>query len=186
MTENLEDIIVEARRQRDEMDAFLASLDADAFARRPAPDRWSPGEHLFHVTLTDFPYIEAIRAALDEARARGRMSNGPFRGRPLGNWFAGAMSPPVKRRMKTTRQLEPPPDLDPESVRADVARCRNELIDVVEANVGVDFDRATMRSPFLKLLKMPVYSACRVLLGHGARHLWLAREAAGTLEEAGD
>jgi hypothetical protein len=41
---------------------------------------------------------------------------------------------------------------------------------------GVDLDRATMRSPYLKLLKMPLYSAYQVLLLHADRHLWLARE----------
>lgn len=183
MTENLEDIIVEARRQRDEMGAFLDSLSDEAFSRRPGPDRWSPGEHLVHVTLTDPPYIDAMREALQTARSRGQMSNGPFRGRPLGNWFARQMAPPVKRRIKTTRQLQPPPELDRPAVRTEVVRCREALIDVVRSNVGVDFDRATLRSPFLWLLRMPVYSACHVLLNHGARHMWLAREAAGMLAE---
>jgi hypothetical protein len=67
-------------------------------------------------------------------------------------------------------------------VRTEVIRCREALIDVVRSNLGVDFDRATLRSPFLWLLKMPVYSACHVLLNHGARHIWLAREATGRLE----
>jgi hypothetical protein len=127
-----------------------------------------------------------MRDALDEARRRGRMSDGPFRGRPLGNWFARKMEPPVKRRFKTMSALEPPKTLDPTTVRTDFSRCRDELIDLVRGGEGVDFDRATIRSPYLRLLRMPVSSACNVLLAHARRHIWLARRALATSGKTSD
>jgi hypothetical protein len=86
------------------------------------------------------------------------------------------MEPPPKRRMKTPGKLEPPPALDRDAVIGDFAACRAEMVQTLRSADGIDLDRTTIRSPFLWLLKMPVFSAYQVLLAHGRRHIWLARE----------
>ena len=84
--------------------------------------------------------------------------------------------------MKTMKQLHPAPDLSAEEIVQKFERVRSDLVANLERARGVDLDRATMRSPYLKLLKMPLYSAYQVLLNHADRHLWLAKEI---LEEDG-
>ncbi|MDX1577347.1 MAG: DinB family protein, partial [Gemmatimonadota bacterium] len=133
-------------------------------------------EHIAHLTLTDRPYFPPIRAALDGERASGRSAEGPFKGGMLGNWFARMLEPPPRRRLKTAKKLEPPRELRREEVSADFVACRDELLALMRAADGLDLDRARLRSPFLALLKMPVSSAFAVLLAHGRRHIWIARE----------
>ena len=176
MNHQLEDMIAEAERQRDEVSALLAEIDDERFSRRPEPHRWSPGEQIAHVPLTDRPYLERIARALSDARQAGRTSNGPFKGQMIGSWFARLMEPPPKRRMRTPNKLEPAADLERAEVRADFVACREELIEQLRAADGVDIDRARMRSPFLAVLKMPVFCAFEVLLAHGRRHIWLAKQ----------
>ncbi len=89
------------------------------------------------------------------------------------------MEPPVKRRMRTSKKLEPLRDLDRETVRADFAACRDEMIALLRDADGLDLDRAKITSPFLSILRMPVFSAYQVLLAHARRHIWLARQTAG-------
>jgi len=175
LNEQLEDMVVEAERQRDEVWALLDSVDDERFAGRPEPDRWSLGEQIAHIPLTDRPYLTAVGAALEDARARDQLSVGPFRGSWLGNWFARSMEPPVKRRMKTFAKLKPPSDLNREAVRLDFVACREELIESLRAFDNLDVDRVRIRSPFLPLLKLPAYNAFTILLAHARRHIWIAK-----------
>jgi DinB superfamily len=175
MSGQLDDLVARVRAQTQEARA-LASSDPQGFERRPSEDRWSAAEHLAHLSLTGRPYLGVIGAALTDARAGGRLSDGPFRGGALGNWFARMMSPPVKRRMKTMPKLVPAEGLTGDEALADFEAFQRELTESLEAARGVDLDAARMRSPFLAILRMPLFSAYRVLLEHADRHLWLATQ----------
>ncbi len=170
------DVLIDRARLQAEDARSLASAHAGTFLVRPTEDRWSAGEQIEHVTLTDGPYLEVIDPVIRTARIRDLLGDGPFEGGTLGNWFARMMAPPVKRRMKTPGKLQPAADLDAERVVQGFEKVRAELVASLESARGVDLDRAKMRSPYLKLLKMPLYSAYEVLLTHADRHLWLARE----------
>ncbi|MDX1396654.1 MAG: DinB family protein [Gemmatimonadota bacterium] len=181
MSRQLEEMMDRARAQAGEARA-LAEAHPENFLRRPSESRWSAGEQIAHVSLTDRPYLEVMDPVIREARVRGRLSEGPFRGRPLGNWFARSMSPPVKRRMKTMKRLHPQGSLAADALVQEFEAVRAALIASLESARGVDLDRAKMRSPYLKLLRMPLFSAYQVLLNHGDRHLWLAGEILSEME----
>jgi len=174
MSEQIDAMIDRARFQAEDARALAVDY-GETFLVRPIENRWSPAEQIEHISMTDRPYMAIIDQTLREAQLRGVLGDGPFRGGKIGNWFANAMSPPVKKRMKTMKKLHPAPDLVTEDVIQRFEAVRSELAALLERSRGVDLDRATMRSPYLKLLKMPLYSAFQVLLNHGDRHLWLAR-----------
>lgn len=182
MNDELQSLTDRVREQGEHIRTLFASTDPERLARRPDPNRWSVVEHVEHVGLTDRPYLERIAAALERGEERGRHGTGPFRGGLIGNWFARTMAPPPKRRVRTTRQLEPAMDLDPEKVLAAFeARC-DALVASFETADGLDLDALKLSSPFLSLLRMPVSSAYRVLVAHGDRHLWLIEETLGQLD----
>ena len=184
MNEELESLAGRVRDQQARVRALFESTDAERLVRRPIPERWSVVEHIAHIGLTDRPYLERIHWALEKGRVAGRLGSGPYRGGVIGNWFARSMAPPPKRRMRTTKRLEPPIDLDPVDVLADFeARCDALVASLVAAD-GLDLDALRMSSPFLALLRMPVSSAYRVLVGHGDRHLWLVEEMLGRSDRA--
>lgn len=179
MSEELESLVRRVRDQEAHVRTLFGTVDPERLVRRPTPTRWSVVEHIAHLQLTDRPYLERIDAALRRGREEGRTGEGPYRGGLIGNWFARAMAPPPRRRLRTTRQLEPGIDLDPAEVLADFRAGRGELVASLRAADGLDLDALRIRSPFLALLRMPVSSAFRILVAHGERHLWLAEEALG-------
>ena len=179
MNEQLQALIDEAARQRDEVWALIDGVTDEEFSRRPAANKWSAAEHIAHLPITDRPYFGAIGTALEEARRHQWVSSGPFAGSAIGNWFARSMEPPVKRRMKTPRRLEPHAIQSREEIRADFVACREEFADLVRQWDGLDLDKARMTSPFLSLLKMSSYSGFQVLLSHARRHIWSAHQILG-------
>ena len=50
----------------------------------------------------------------------------------------------------------------------------------LRAAEGVDLRRASIRSPFMKLLKLPLIQAFEIMFAHTRRHIWLMREVLGS------
>ncbi len=128
-----------------------------------------------HLALTARPYLEAIDAAVEKARRRGRTSEGPYRRGALGRWFARTMEPPPRRSLPTLRRLVPPerPEVD-EAHRA-LAEARDAFLASLRRAEGVDLGRAKLRSPFFPLLRFRASDAFHIVLAHNRRHLWHAR-----------
>ena len=168
-------VVAEIHRQTDEVRELVGGLSLDALNWRPSEAKWSVGGHVAHMVIINPPYLSALDEALTAARARGRLSDGPYRHGWLGPWFARSMEPPPKRRWKTAPRLVPDPSVDGD-VANSFARYQDELAELVEAGRGVDLGGTRISSPFMKLLRFSVGAAYGVLLGHNRRHIWLMRE----------
>lgn len=176
MSEQIAGLVAEVERQTDEILRLAGSLGPEAFLWRPHPDKWSVGEHIEHVSLTNRPYLEAIDESVRAAREAGWSGTGPYRGGLVGRWFARLMEPPPSRRLPTVGHLEPPPELGQETVLAELQAVHEATVTSLRAAEGLDLGRAKIRSPFLKLMKLPVIQAFEVMFAHTRRHIWLMRE----------
>ena len=176
MSEQIEALIAEVERQTEEILQLAGPLEPDAFLWRPRPDKWSVGEHIEHISLTNRPYLTAIDESARAAREAGLTATGPFRGGPIGRWFTRFLEPPPRRRMPTTSSLSPPPDLDRDQVLGELQSVQEATATSLRTADGVDLRRASIRSPFMKLLKLPLIQAFEVMFAHTRRHIWLMRE----------
>jgi hypothetical protein len=170
------DHVSESEKQIDELERLVEPLSQAQLDWRPAPDRWSVGEHLMHLAVANAPYIGRMKQVIERARARGLTSDGPYRSTWMGSRFARSMEPPPKRRIRTFRSMLP----RSAAPKADVVRAFQEsmrdVMAVMRLANGVDLGRATMRSPFFFLLKLNLQEAFQTILAHNRRHFWLARE----------
>lgn len=171
------DWIAESERQRDELGVLIEGHPPEALDWRPAPSRWSIGEHITHVARSNEEYLTAMEEALRQARERGLLGSSPYKRTFVGPRFVRLLEPPVTRRFKTLKRLIPPSDGPPiadRRARFESAMDRFEAL--YRANADVDLGRARMRSPFFRLLKFSLADAAGILLAHNRRHLWLMDE----------
>lgn len=171
--------LAEADRQRDELRVMVDGHGEDALRWRPEPGRWSIGEHVTHLALTNDEYLGALEQALGEARERGMLGEPPYAESFLGSRFVRSLEPPVERRFRTWKRLIPADDDAPIGERvAAFERGMDRFASLLRDHADVDFGRARMRSPFLWLLRMTLAEAAKTVLAHNRRHLWLADEVA--------
>lgn len=176
-----------ARRLRESAEEFAdlaASTESAVFVRRPSPERWSAAEHAVHSTLVAEPYVASIEVAIEKARRKGwtRSDDRPFRRSWVGRKFIETLEPPPGRRVKTFKRLVPPGDVDPVGAVEDLRRVHDALATLMEEGDGLDLGKPKVASPFLFLLRFPVFQAAEVVAAHTDRHIWLARE---TLDQIG-
>lgn len=156
--------------QSDRVRSMVSPLSERQFFWRPDPDRWSLGQNLTHLALTNRSYVRAVERAVEEARANGHVADPPYRHPWLGRWFIRALEPPPRLKVKTFSRLEPPEDGSREEVLGEFEEAQREVLRSMEASNGVDLGRARFPSPFFGALKLSVGQAYRIILAHNRRH----------------
>jgi hypothetical protein len=179
VTAEIQGLAEQARAQVREVEELVGGLTDAQLSWRPAPDRWSIGEHLVHLPLATRPYLDSIDRAVADARSAGLLAPPPYRYGRIGEWFARTMEPPVRTRIRTMRRLVPVQPTSGAAVITGFSTIQQELVRSLDAADGVDLGRATMRSPYMRVLKLSLGSAYRVILAHNRRHLWHARRVLG-------
>lgn len=160
----------ELEEQSARVRSMVSPLSESQFGWRPEPDRWSLGQNLTHLALTNRSYVRAIEDAVEEARADGCVAEPPYRHPWLGRWLIRLLEPPARLKVKTFSRLEPPDSGSREEVLADFEAAQEEVLKSMEESNGVDLGRARFPSPFFGALKLSVGQAYRIILAHNRRH----------------
>ena len=152
-------------------------LSEEAWRRRPAPERWSIGEHVAHLSLTSRAFLPLLDEAVRSAREQGKTGEGPYRRDFLG-WLLGrVLEPPVRLRVKTTAPFVPSAVQPMDEALRGFDRLQDELAALLGRAAGLALDRVEIVSPFDGRVRYNVWSALRILTAHQRRHLWLAERA---------
>ncbi|MFW6079341.1 MAG: DinB family protein [Gemmatimonadota bacterium] len=174
----LRDYADDLERQIEEVEALVGPLSDGAVAWRPDGKRWSIGQCLVHLALTNGRYITEIETAVERGRDQGLTGDGPFRHGWLGNLLVRMIRPPVRLRVKAMKELAPPPvRTKAEAVDAFMAEQRRLERAIVHAD-GLDLGRVKLASPATRRLKLTLGQAFEFVLGHNDRHIVQARGVA--------
>lgn len=162
--------------------SVCAGLTPIEVARRVDPRRWSIAEQLEHLSLTTEAYLPVLEAAVDELRARGERSEGPFRTDLMGRFLIWMVEPPVRKRVKTTAKFVPRAIERPADCLPRFLAFQERLLERMRGFDGLALDRARVRSPFDPRIRYSAWSCVRIVPAHQRRHLWLAEETRRALE----
>lgn len=153
--------------------ALLSNLTRDQLARRPDPTRWSIGEAIEHLTVTNIEYLGALEAALP--RTTLRMSDKPYSFGFIGRQFIKILEPPVKRRFKAPKRFLPPIG-ELGNVAQDFAASQAKILQLLKRYDDRDLASVSVPSPAAKLLRFKAAAAFAILAAHSRRHLWQAEQ----------
>ncbi len=166
-----------AERQRELHQAGLHATDlaggltAAGFNWRPGPDRWSIGQCLDHLNRTGYQYRDTLTGIIEDARARRRLGNPPYRHGWMGRLFIWYLEPPPRLRVTAPRSLRPAPELDPGRTLAEFQQLQEELIQLVRRANGLDLGAVRFPSPFFRLLRLSLGQGFASITAHERRHL---------------
>lgn len=176
--ERVEDLsLLEAQLDaiRREADALTAGLTDEQFNWQPDPTRWSIAHCLQHLVISADGLLETQEAAIDRARRRGRLSDGPYRHGRIGSMITASIEPPVKRRFKSARPLVPTGRYSVDSLVPAFQRRQDSLRQLIARARGIDLGKTRVPLPGLPILRLSLGQSFAFTLGHERRHLWQAR-----------
>ena len=162
---------------------LAASCTDEQFYWRPRNGAgWSIAQCLDHLATINAFYVKAIQTGVDDAKARGWKRHGPLKPGIFGALFINSLEPPVKRRQRAPRGMQPALSKDRHQVLSDYRAAHDSIRRLIADAADIDVNRARYRNPFLKVVNFRVSTGLRVITAHDRRHLWQAdqvREAAG-------
>ena len=158
-------------------DGLVDLIPEDRWAVRSDPDRWSAGECIAHLNLTNAAYVPRIRKALEEARRLPRVVGGSYKRDTFGKIFALMVGPLPKigktriGRVKTTADFIPSGSFPRQQSVAEFKRLQLELIGMAKESDGLAIDKVSITSPFGEKIHYNVYSTFVILPRHEERHI---------------
>lgn len=171
----IDDIQRQLHRLTSSVEVLVKSLDDVQMNWTPAPGRWSIAQCLEHLTLSNQRYRKVMEEAIAHARQDNLYSSGPYRHGWVGEKFIKNLEPGAGFKVKTSKAATPVVQLASEKVLQDFFAENRTLVALATQANGLDLGRIRVTSPFLKLLKVSLGQAFRVITAHERRHLEQAR-----------
>ena len=160
---------------KQDVPGIVAGLSDVQLNWRPAQDRWSIAECLEHLNVSADLFLGAIDRRLEQGRASGMLSPGPFAYGAFERWWVRNAEPPPRRRFRAPSKLRPPAT----QLNGDVVRRFLERQDAVGERLrradGLDLRRIRVRT-VLPLFTMTLGQTFALVLAHERRHVWQARQ----------
>ena len=172
----IQDLLAQVEALRADARELTHDLTPAQFNWRADPKRWSIGQCLEHLTRTVQLYPERIETMLSESQQRSGRKQKPYREGAFSRWFIRSMNPPVKLRVPTSKNVNPPPDLDRARVLRDFEATHTRLAGWIAAADGLSLEHARTTSPFNRMLRFTLGQVFALQTAHGRRHLWQARQ----------
>ncbi len=153
--------------------ALVDPLSRDQFNWKPTRERWSIGECLDHLNRVASGYVPAMESVIAAAPREG---DGPCRYGWLARKFIASVSP-GSRKVRTFGPMKPEPtdssfsSLDKGKTIADFEHWIERYVTIVRDARDVDAVSVKMRSPFFRLLRLPVGAFIKAMGQHNLRHL---------------
>ncbi len=174
-------LITEMDANWSHLESITAGLTREQFQWRPAPGRWSIGECITHLNITNGVALPAIAAGVAKGRAKGKTGQGPFQYGFVVKKFIASQEPPAKQKFKAPKVFLPPPDLDLDAVLSEYRRVLNELKRLAKEADGLHLSRVKIEMPALPavlraVVRMPLGGQLHLTTTHDRRHLWQAEQ----------
>jgi hypothetical protein len=145
----------------------------------PAPDGgWSIAQCLDHLNGYGNFYLPAIEKGLQSRQDQGELYKPTW----LGNYFTKMLDPDTgKRKMKTFRKHNPPPNLDAKKVVAEFIRQQEHFLELIRAARGRDLNKIMIPTTISRFIRMNLGDTIRFLIAHNERHIRQAARARGVI-----
>lgn len=147
----------------------------------PMVTAWSlvPQDHLQVVRtmfgLNELQSMLVIDEALNEARVKGLLSQGPFRYGMIERWFVRQMEPRARMSFKAPKAYLPSKDRLPCEIVPSFYALQEEFLLCIEAANGIDLSRTKVNNAVSRWFRLSLGQELAFNAAHERRHLWQAR-----------
>jgi hypothetical protein len=159
-----------------EASELVDGLRESQFNWRPDAHSWSMAECLRHLNMVGDRCVRMLETALADARARGRVADGPFGYGWLGKWIMAHTEPPSKHKYKAPRRFTPAYGQPITAVLPTFRHLQDQLSLQLEQASGLDLAHIKVPAPEARPLRFNLQFTFAWIAAHERRHLWQARQ----------
>lgn len=162
-------LITELNDSDDRAKALVAGLTSEQLNWQPQPGKWSIGQCLEHLCITNELYAPAISASLAGKKVSQVQDITPGW---FGRWFIKSFIEPSPQTKQASAPKKIVPNLRVElSVLDRFLRSNQATREIIQQAHDYDVNRIRFKNPFIPLLRFTVGTGLEVISGHERRHL---------------
>jgi hypothetical protein len=163
----LQEIINNIQGSRDILVNVVAGMTKEELDQRPAPDRWSPGEILHHLQLTELSVVRLLERQVERAE---KMGLGPDSGRTsLLHSLDDLSIERVRQKLVSPEGVRPAHGMTRLALLDGLAASRAALL--VQAEKADAFDLSQLHAPHPAFGRLDMYQWILFIGQHELRHL---------------
>ena len=146
-----------------------STRDLDDAAMNYRPDRsiWSPAQVVEHMVLANRPYLKTIEAGME--RAQKGTGDHQIHYSFFGKLLIKAVGP--DGNAPAPKVLHPSPRPIWRDVFTEWQQQQTQLLSLLDQGAGIDFSRASVRNPFIRMIRMNVADCLEIMTAHTERHV---------------
>lgn len=172
----LKTVISETEKNSEAARALTSDLSETQLNWKPSAERWSIAQCLEHLAITSSKFDGYFSAALERARRKSPVMNGPiYKPSMVGGWLARQVNPEGGRNFPAPKVFRPS---ESSSIHGSPEMFLNQqatFLNFVRQSTGIDYNKTRLRSPVTPLMRYSLADAFVITAFHGQRHLAQAR-----------
>ncbi len=169
-----DECIEKSREHLDRALNAVKELSNERLNKRPVSGEWSCAQIFKHLSLSDEPYVQSIKAHLTALPMDA--TNKPPKHTMIGGMIARATGPGTNA--PAPQKLIPQDQPLPQTVVEEWASLQQQLIDLMESARGRDLNIKFIKNPIVSLFKFNLTDCFGILVNHTERHVQQIEERA--------
>jgi hypothetical protein len=155
-----------------EAQELILELTEPQFYWQPNLQQWSIAHCLDHLVVTGRDSLSNMYRAIEEARASGSFSRGPFRYGLLERWFVRQMEPPPRLKIKAPKAYAPKMEHPYADIVSNFFLLQDDFLKCLDKADGIDLSRVKVSNPVSRWMKFSLGQEIAFNAAHERRHLW--------------
>ena len=174
-------VVDETKKNSGEASELVTGLSEEQLNWKPAADRWSIAQCLYHLTVSTEKFGSYFTAAIALGRNKYPITAPPvYRPSWMGGWLIRQLLPEVTRKMTAPKIFRPSHSETFHHSLDHFLKQQEHFLDFVRQAEGLDYNKTRLRSPVTPLVRYSLADAFVLIAVHGQRHLGQARRVRET------
>lgn len=169
--EYLDNWKIEIKSQSERARSLVEGLSEDLLNQKPASDKWSIGELVEHLMITNELYFGIIRPVIDDASAAQDNLWWKVFQKMMGKMILKSINPVTTKKYKTMKVFEPRRSAFTSKIAEDFIDQQNRLLALVDDLQNVEINKTYIASPVGSWVIYSIEDALTIILNHEKRHL---------------
>lgn len=157
--------------QSERSESLFEGLTEDQLNKKPEPDKWSIGELIDHLIVTNGLYLKILQPVADRSFSGLKGVSWRFIPRKLGKFILKGIEPETRKKMKTTGVFKPTRSSVSVEILEEFQVQQEKLKELVSKLDGISLNTTYIKSPVGGMVIYHVEDALTLILNHERRHL---------------
>lgn len=167
--------IEEAAMIAQEVTNAFAHLRADQLNWKPEPAKWSVGQCIDHLIVTNTTYFPTLRRIAAGNKETTLWEKVPFLPAFFGKALIKSFQPEAQHKLQSPRVFKPAKSTIPADIIERFVNHQQELMELIRKTEGADHSKLVITSPASRFVTYSLEDAFTIMLVHERRHIGQAK-----------